>query len=225
MDKSYFQNPILEYFKWIIGKIKIQSKYKGKHIKIGYNSIANNTKFDEYNWIGEDVYMENVDLGKFSYVSSNSTILETKIGKFCSIGPNVRIAPGKHPTHTIVSTHPALFSNPDYCERNFQDKDYHNPLRNVTIGNDVWICANAVIADGITIGNGAIIAGNALVNKNVEPYSIVSGIPAKHIRYRFKEEEIVFLEEFKWWDKSLEWIDKNSKLMLDIESLYQKYNQ
>lgn len=218
VDRAYLQNPFFEYLKWLKTKIKYQAKYK--NLKVGYMSKLINVVFGQYNWLGNNVIMINSSIGDFSYISDGSVITETKMGKFCSIGPNVRIAPGKHPTHTFVSTHPAIYSNPDYCMKNFQTKDHHNPKRDVIIGNDVWICANAVIADGVTVGDGAIIAANAVVNSDVEPYSIVGGIPATFIKKRFKDEQINVLNKSKWWDQSLDWIEENSGIFLNIEDYY-----
>jgi chloramphenicol O-acetyltransferase type B len=217
IDLSFFTNPLTEYFKWLIKKTLYQTKYWGKHLRIGYKSTASNTQFGKYNWLVNEVTVQNCTFGDFSYVSSNSVILEAEIGKFCSIGPNVRIAPGKHPTHRVVSTHPAIYSNPSYCLKNFSSIDQHNPNRKVKIGNDVWICANAVVADGVTIGDGAIIAANSVVTKNVEPYSIVSGVPAKHVRFRFKEDEIDCLMKNKWWEKDLLWLEKNAPYLWNVE--------
>ncbi|AZB28258.1 CatB-related O-acetyltransferase [Chryseobacterium balustinum] len=214
-DRSYLQSPFREYLNWIVTKIKYQSKYK--YLRVGYMSKLFNTTFGKYNWTGSNVLMINSSIGDFSYISDGSVINETIMGKFCSIGPNVRTAPGKHPTHTFVSTHPAIYSNPECCLKNFQTKDQHNPTRNVVIGNDVWLCANAVIADGVKIGDGAIIAANAVVTADVEPYSIMGGIPAKFIRKRFKDEQIDILNESKWWDKNIDWIDENAQLFLNIE--------
>ncbi|MEO7212699.1 CatB-related O-acetyltransferase [Mucilaginibacter sp.] len=217
IDTGFLSNPLLAYFKWLAGKIRYQTKYWGSHLRIGYKSRAINVVFGKYNWLAENAFVANSSLGDFSYVSDGTVILEAEIGKFCSIGPNVRIAPGKHPTRTIVSTHPAIYSNPPYCLKNFSPDDKHNPYRKVTIGNDVWICANAVISDGITIGDGAIIASNAVVTKNVDPYSIVGGIPARHIRYRFEPEEIQKLLATKWWDKDTEWLEKNAPLLWNVK--------
>ncbi len=220
-DKSYLQNPFSEYLKWIVTKIKYQSRFK--YFKLGYLSKLINVVFGKYNWVGNHVLIINSSFGDFSYISDNSVICETKMGKFCSIGPNVRIAPGKHPTHTFVSTHPAIYSNPAYCLKNFQNKDHHNPTRKVTIGNDVWICANAVIADGVKIGDGAIIASNSVVNSDVEPYTIVGGVPAKLIRKRFNDEQIEVLKDTEWWNKEYDWIEKNSHLFLNIDDFH-KYH-
>lgn len=216
IDYSFLTNPLGEYFKWLTRKTYYQIKYWGKHLRIGYKSKVSNSRFGKFNWIVNDVVIDNSSLGDFTYVSSGSVVLEAEIGNFCSIGPNVRIAPGKHPTSKIVSTHPAIYSNPDYCLKNFSDTDKHKPYRKVKIGNDVWICANAVISDGLTVGDGAIIAANAVVTKDVAPYSIVGGIPARHIRYRFDQDQIDFLLNNKWWEKDLNWLEKNAFYLWDI---------
>jgi chloramphenicol O-acetyltransferase type B len=217
MDKTFFQNPFTDYLHWLKIKISFQRKNKAKHLRIGYMALLKNVTFGQYNWTGKKVYIENTSIGDFSYISDGCVIQEATIGKFCSFGPNILIAPGKHPTKTFVSTHPALFSNPTYCQKNFFDKDYHNPERHVTIGNDVWICANVVITDGVTIGDGAIIGANAVVTTDIEPYSIVGGVPAKLIRKRFEENEIDYLLNIKWWNKDLKWIEKNASRFLDIK--------
>lgn len=202
-------------------KIKYQSKYQ--YFRLGYLSQLINVVFGKYNWVGNNVIIINSSFGDFSYISDHSVICETTMGKFCSIGPNVRIAPGKHPTHTFISTHPAMYSNPDYCLKNFQEKDHHNPVRNVEIGNDVWICANVVIADGVKIGDGAIIASNSVVNSDVEPYTIVGGVPAKIIRKRFADNQIEILKKSKWWDNDHKWMENNSAIFLDIDQFCNFY--
>lgn len=184
--------------------------------------MLNNVQFGRFNWTGKQVSIENSTIGDFSYFSNGCVILEAEIGKFCSFGPNVSVAPGKHPTKTFVSTHPALFSNPSYCEKNFFDKDYHNPNRHVVIGNDVWICANVVIADGVHIADGCIVGANSVVTSNVEPYSIIGGVPAKLIRKRFEEHEINYLLKLKWWDKDIKWIEENASAFLDIKTFTEK---
>ena len=86
------------------------------------------------------------------------------------------------------------------------------------IGNDVWIGLNATILDGVTIGDGAIVAAGAVVTKDVPPYAVVGGVPAKIIKYRFTESQIDFLLKFRWWEKDRKWIQQNYKRFQDIES-------
>jgi len=224
IDYSFFSNPLSKYLKWFFKKAYYQTKYWGKHLRIGYMSSVSNSTFGKYNWIVENVVMENSALDDFTYISSGSVILEAEIGKFCSIGPNVKIAPGKHPTSVIVSTHPSVYSNPSCSLKNFSEIDQHNPYRSVKIGNDVWVCANVVISDGITIGDGAIIASNSVVTKNVEPYSIVGGVPAKHIKYRFEQDQIESLLHNKWWEQDLYWLEKNAFSLWNIDDYIKLIN-
>lgn len=95
----------------------------------------------------------------------------------------------------------------------------------VEIGNDVWIGNNVVIFDGVKIGNGAMIRTNALVTKNVEPYTIVGGIPAKVIRPRFTEEQIDFLMEFSWWDYDINWLKDNINRFDNVESFVKFFSK
>jgi acetyltransferase-like isoleucine patch superfamily enzyme len=125
----------------------------------------------------------------------------------------------------MVTTHPAFFSTRGQSTVVFADKNYFVETDRITIGNDVWIGINAIIKDGITIGNGAIVGAGAVVVKDVEPYSIVGGVPAKLIRFRFAKEEINFLEEMRWWDKPEEWIKNNWKDFLDIKNFISKYRK
>ncbi|HBR11198.1 MAG TPA: acetyltransferase [Chryseobacterium sp.] len=216
-DKSYLQNPISEYLRWLKTKIKYQSKYK--KLRVGYMSQLYHVVFGKYNWVAKNVTIINSSIDDFSYVSEGSVICETKMGKFCSIGPNVRIAPGKHPTHTFVSTHPSIYSNPFNLLKNFSSKNNFKYTAQVIIGNDVWIGANSIIIDGVKICDGAIIAANSVVTNDVEPYNIVGGSPAKPLKKRFENEEIEFLLELKWWNHSLKWIEENTDSLCDVKKL------
>ena len=136
------------------------------------------------------------------------------------------IAPGNHPTH-LVTTHPILY------DKNWQKKlkikkvalryDSNDNKDKVTpmtrIGNDVWIGVNAIILQGITIGDGAIIGAGAVVTKDVKPYEIVGGNPARHIRFRFLDEEILKLQqkENQWWTWSKERFQKDIDKLYDIQ--------
>jgi len=220
-DKSFLNNPLYEYIKWLSIKIKYQYKYRKSKLRIEYGSYLHNCTFGKYNWIGKNNSLVNVDMDDFSYVASDSVIANCKIGKFCSIAPNVKIAPGKHPTSVFVSTHPATFSNPHFMVKRFLNKDTFVSNNKVVIGNDVWIGANCLIVDGVEIADGAIIAANSVVSKNVGAYEIVGGVPAKLIKKRFDEDQINALLEFKWWNKEEKWIEDNIRNFNDI-SLFLK---
>ncbi len=153
----------------------------------------------------------NVLVKEYTYIGSNCHLNNTEIGKFCSIASNVCSGLGKHPTSEFISTYPAFFSkNNSGCKMSFVKKQLYEEYNKITIGNDVWIGFGAILMDGITIGNGAIIGAGAIVTKNIPSYAIAVGTPAKVIKYRFNEDEINMLLDFKWWDKSIQWIIANA---------------
>lgn len=201
-----------------------QNSTKGDNVLIGKNSTIVNSTIGENIKIGEDCYFYNVNYGDFSYNSIRVTLMNCTIGKFCSIAQGVSIGLGKHPINEFVSTHPAFYSPQKQCGYTFSDEQLFNEMGTITIGNDVWIGANAIIADDVKIGNGAVIAANSFINKDVPDFAIVAGTPGKIIRYRFNEDEIKFLLDLKWWDKDIDWLKTNHTLMLDIKTLMKKLN-
>lgn len=108
----------------------------------------------------------------------------------------------------IISTHPAFYAN-NKPFKTFSDKMYFDEYKEINIGNDVLIGEDALILGGVKIGDGAIITSRAVVTKDVPPYAIIGGVPAKLIKYRFDEKIIKQLIEIKWWDKELDWLKKN----------------
>lgn len=163
--------------------------------------------------------LEKVSIGDFSYISNDSTISNVDIGKFCSISSNVQIGLGPHPSRVFVSTYPAFYSNDTLgCPLAFRDdKIFDDSVPQTTLGNDIWIGANAIIPGGIRIGTGAIVAAGAVVVKDVPPYAVVGGNPAKIIRYRFSEEQIKALLESEWWNWPIENIRQRADDFSDVE--------
>ena len=162
------------------------------------------------------------NIGRHSYISGEPNIVDsgTTIGKFCSIARGVAIGVGHNPLNWL-STHSFTF-HPDtlhaYCELRVRAERLvpWRTTRPVTIGNDVWIGRNAIIMDGVEIGTGAVVGSGAVVTKDVPPYAIVGGVPAKVIRYRFDEQTIERLIESRWWDYPDEFIENELKFD-DIE--------
>ena len=161
------------------------------------------------NFLGRDVYLTHTQLGFGSYVAEGGRLIDTRVGKYCSIGPEISCAFGKHPSNTFISTHPAFYSasaaegftyrdKTVFAEEEYADKE--NGFR-VIVGNDVWIGARVTLLEGITIGDGAIIAAGAVVTKDIEPYAIYGGVPAKKIGTRFLDEtDIEQIKSSHWWD-------------------------
>jgi acetyltransferase-like isoleucine patch superfamily enzyme len=221
---SLVMNPFSLWLYWLVQKTYLELKYWKLKVHFGYLTNVRKSTFGGYNKLYDHVRLWYSSIGEYSYIAKNSQITRTYIGKFCAIGPNVQMGLGTHPTKEFVSIHPAFYSTFRQVPISFATKNLFVEQSLISIGNDVWIGANAILADGITIGDGAIIAAGAVVTKNVEPYQIVGGVPAKFIKKRFTDEQIKFLLEFKWWDKNKDWHIQNASLMSNIEMLMAKYN-
>lgn len=147
-----------------------------------------------------------VKMGRYTYTGSYTHITDAEIGSFCSIGDSCGIGGGIHPM-TTVSTSPVFLQGNNIMRKHFSQIPYE-ASETVKIGNDVWIGDGVFVKAGITIGSGAVIGAHAVVVHNVEPYSIVAGIPAKEIRKRFNEEIIKRLLDLKWWNWQDEKLEK-----------------
>jgi chloramphenicol O-acetyltransferase type B len=175
-------------------------------------------KFSSHNRIYRRASLRNMSLGRMSYVAELSRIGFADIGAFTSIGPNVLLGGlGQHPVDRL-STHPAFYSARLQAGDTFSESDLIEELPRVSVGSDVWIGAGSIVLDGVNIGDGAIIAAGAVVNKDVPPYAIVGGVPARIIRYRFDEETIDALLEWRWWD-----LDNNQLQSLAPNFMNQKW--
>jgi acetyltransferase-like isoleucine patch superfamily enzyme len=170
---------------------------------------------------GKNVEFNTVHIGKATYFSKDNSIVNANIGRFCSIGPSVKIGLGTNIFAGFVSTHPAFYLKREklrVCYADSDKKNFDEIYPRTIIGNDVWIGDSALIKSGVAVGNGAIIGAGAIVVKDVAPYAIVGGVPAKLIRYRFSSTDIDFLEDFKWWEKSDAWLKEHRDEMLDIQA-------
>lgn len=200
------------------------------NVTIGKNVFYSlSTVFEGYNALFEGTDITNCSLGRGTYIANKSVLKNTQIGRFSCIGPHVTTIFGNHPTQNFVSTHPAFFSTRQQCGITFTKRElfpeFAEPLTSsskysISIGNDVWVGAKVTILDGVTIGDGAIIAAGALVNKNVPPYAVYGGVPAKFIKNRFEERIVEKLLKFKWWEKDLDWLQLNANKFTDIKLFF-----
>ena len=144
-------------------------------------------------------------IGAYSYIGDDCRLGKVKIGKFCSISPNVKVVTGNHPIE-YISTSPVFYSTAKQCGVTFTSDDIYQDMSYTAsgyaceVGNDVWIGENVLIKGGVKIGDGAIIAMGAVVTKDVEPYTFGGGVPAKIIKKRFSSELQDQLEKYKWWE-------------------------
>ena len=196
-------------------------KIRNPKILLGRGVVVSNVHFDKFGSLGSFVKILNSKIGNHTYISDYSIIDNTQIGKYCSIGSGVKIGLGIHPTRDFVSTHPIFYSTKKQSGNTYVSSQNFVEQIPVKIGNDVWIGANVVILDGVEIGDGAIIAAGAVVTKNVNPYEIVGGVPANHLRYRFSESEIQKLISLKWWNKDEAWIKKNLASFQNVKDFCQ----
>ena len=174
-------------------------------------------KFGRHVRIGANAAIADSCLGDYTYIGPQSSLTHTTVGKFCSIAPQVNIGTGSHPARTFVSSHPALYLSRPGIGWSLANHDYHTEFAQTIIGNDVWIGVGATILDGLQIGDGAIVGAGAVVVKDIEPYTIWGGVPAKLIRRRFSDDEIEYLLGFRWWDRDDDWLRSNLEALHDIK--------
>lgn len=211
--------------------IKYRLNEKKNHTHISLCSIIDECYFEGDNYVGPKSRIKNCELGEFSYIAKNCMLEAAVIGKYTSIAPNCHVIYGNHPTSKIVSTHPAFYTKSRPAGRclvesdKFKEIDYadENKKKLIIIGNDVWIASDVKLLGGITIGDGAIVAAGAVVVKDVPPYAIVGGVPAKIIKYRFNQEQIRFLESIQWWNWNQDKIKKYADIFEDIDLFMKTY--
>ena len=152
-------------------------------------------------------------IGKYSYIGNNSFVSDTDIGNFTSISTDCYIGGTSHPTDW-VSTSPVFHKWENIMKKNFARHEFEI-FRRTTIGNDVWIGNRVMIKAGVNIADGAVIGMGSIVTKDIGPYEIWAGNPARMIRKRFDDETIAALEEMKWWNWNDEKIELSSGVMTD----------
>lgn len=207
-----------------------RSKLKRSGVYLRNTTLFNrNTVLGGYNSVGTNSVISNTIIGKHSYIGQNCKLDDCIIGNFCSIGANIKIITNTHPTRSYVSTSPEFFSTKKQTGHSYVDIDSFNENllvsgKKLIIGNDVWIGDDVTFIGGISVGDGAIIALGAVVTKDVPPYAIVGGVPAKIIRYRFTDKIIEKLKEISWWDKSEEWLQIHAGLFADVNEFVNLQN-
>jgi acetyltransferase-like isoleucine patch superfamily enzyme len=197
----------------------IHSRIQHPGVYFGPRANADATSsFEGPNRICDNSLLLDVRMGRHTYCACNCQIMHCEIGRFCSIGPEVFIGAGIHPT-SLISTFPGFYSRNAHTI-NFRVDESIAENAPVVIGNDVWIGGRVIVFGGITVGDGAIIGGGSLVTKDVEPYTIVGGVPARLIRKRFSDESIKQLLDYSWWNKDDEFISAHANFFVDPEEFF-----
>jgi virginiamycin A acetyltransferase len=223
--------------KEIIKNLYINFAYKiiyKNSIVQSFIGFKNKSNFENFITIRKNVEIHGgVSIGAFTLINRYTVItgLVKKIGRFTSIGPNVYIGPANHNYNQTSSRGlPAVASflelklDEDLIER--VEKEKAEVHRQTVVGNDVWLGGYSIILNGVTVGDGAVVAAHSVVTKDVPPYAIVAGIPAKIIKYRFDKATISKLLDIDFYSKNLEEINKlirkNPKIMVDKDEFFKK---
>lgn len=175
-------------------KLLVYNKKHSTNLR-SYRASLNAEYMKAVSVYGNTVVDSNCKIGKYTYINTNSSLENCEIGNYCSISSGVNINPFEH-NYKLKTTHPFA---------------YTNKMKNkkVVIGHDVLISLNVTILQGVSIGNGAVIGAGAVVTKDVLPYEIVGGVPAKHIGWRFDQDTIDEISGSNWWDKDMDESIKN----------------
>lgn len=182
-----------------------------------------NSEFTKSSEIRSFAVLYHSKVGRYSRVNSNCKLVFTTVGNFTAIGKDTVIGLGRHPLN-YVSTN-SIFYKKNRMRNDWATQiDFKQNLP-IKIGNDVWIGRDSKIMDGVTIGDGAVVATGSIVTKDVPPYTIVGGVPAKVIKYRFPEEVIEKLMKLKWWDFSDEKIKKHKSFFNEKDITTEKITE
>lgn len=187
-------------------------------------SSIKNSSLGSWTDIGPRVSILESEIGDYTYFAGDAAANYAKIGKFCSIASHVRINPGNHPTWRVTQHH-CTYRRIRYGFDIKDDNEFFDWRRddNVEIGNDVWLGHGVLVMAGVKIGTGAVVGSGAVVTKDIPPFAIAAGVPAKIIDMRFDYETINRIMEIKWWDWNRETLEANFNYFLDVDGFLKNF--
>ncbi len=196
----------------------------GEKPRLSPTATIRDCRIGSFTAVGSHTSMRESSMDDYSYITSHCSCVWTKIGKYCSIASHTRINPGNHPVWRVTTSH-ATYRRRQYGWDTVDDDEFFDwrKAHHCTIGHDVWIGHGVVVTAGAAIGTGACIGAGAVVTRDIPPYAIAVGVPAKVIKYRFDEKTIEKLQEIAFWDWSHEQVRENFRDLLDVPSFIEKY--
>ncbi|HTR29830.1 MAG TPA: hypothetical protein VMH27_11205 [Puia sp.] len=184
-----------------------------------------NSQIGAWTWLGENTWLVDSSFGDYSYAAGNVQIIYTEVGKYCSIANSVRINPGNHPQWRVTQHH-MTYRRKQYRLGESDDAEFFQWRKehNCVIGHDVWIGHAAVIMPGVKIGTGAVIGSGAVVTKDVGPYQVAVGVPARVIKQRFPDNVIEKLLDIRWWNWDRKTLEERFDDLLHLDTFLEKYS-
>lgn len=182
------------------------------------------SKLGSWTDIGPRVSIAESEIGDYTYFAGDASAIYSKIGKYCSIASHVRINPGNHPMWRVMQHH-LTYRRVQYGLGNENDEEFFNWRREdgVEIGHDVWLGHGVIVMPGVKIGMGAVVGSGAVVTKDIPPYSIAVGVPAKVIKKRFDDSIIEKIMSTKWWEWDRKTLEERLEDFLDLDRFLNNY--
>jgi acetyltransferase-like isoleucine patch superfamily enzyme len=199
-------------------------KFKFPSARISYSAqVSLNSVLGQGVKVLENCILGSCHIASYTYIGINGRFEKTNVGSFTSVGPDVICGLASHPMN-YVTTYPGFYTkNASGAVWFGSEKDFVDQ-KNVEIGSDVWIGARCIILGGVKIGHGAVLGAGSIITKDIPPYAIVAGVPAKILKYRFEEPLIVKLLNSEWWSEPKGVLEKVSKYASEPDMFLEKLN-